>query len=464
LLITLVLLFLRIKSLQSPIYLMSHMLVCDRSGVLFLAIALVATLFGLFYTPYFMQTSKTESGEYYALILFALTGFGIFVMSADLLAAFVGLETLSLSVYILVGSNRKSTSSLEASVKYFLMGAFFAAVFLYGMALVYGATGSTGFVVIREGLGVFWKKPLFLIGISLILCSMLFKASFVPFHMWTPDAYEGSPLPVMGFMMSAVKLAVFGFLVRWYVDGFCNGVRFVQTDFGWALFWIAALSILLGNLMALRQSKIKRMLAYSSVAHAGYFLVGLMALSNSALYIELYFYLIVYALSSVGLIGSLVLLFDDHRKESFELADLQQAAKKRPWVAVAFSVFLLSVAGFPPLAGFMGKFYLFRMAFSVPQLVGLVWIAFLGSVIGAAYYLKIIASMFFFDEQHAHQNHLSAEHQKNSHDVSTGTITVPGYAPGYAIVGLGLLVLFVIACGLYPQFLHQWLTYFMTIK
>lgn len=381
----------------APWILYQGMLQVDMWGLLTLGICLVAALLTLPSLPLFAQTRDCETGESYALILFSLAGAAMLVMAQHWLVVFLGLETLSLGIYVLTGTWRKSSQASEAALKYFIIGGFVAALLLYGIALVYGSTGS---VFIRSTTGRTFSEagiPLLQIGACLVLASLAFKVAAVPFHMWAPDVYQGAPTPITGLMMSLVKTAGFSILVR-------LGITFFQQA-SLAPFWegglyvMTALTLLIGNLGALRQTHVKRLLAYSSIAHVGYLLLGLLATRHNlqAGLSALLFYLGSYTLASVGIMGVITWVSSNAHptEEKLELAQWEGLSKRNPTAAFLMTLFLLTLGGVPPMAGFFAKFLLFRLAFVDSMLRPLVWIALLGTLLSMGYYLRVIRVMYF---------------------------------------------------------------------
>jgi NADH-quinone oxidoreductase subunit N len=345
-----------------------------------------------------------ERGEFYPLIMFSTVGAMMLAGAGDLLSLFIGLETMSLGVYALTGFRRGSRRSTEAAMKYFLLGSFAAAILLYGGALLYGATGHTDLAGIGEritsagaGQGAV-SLPLVIVGLMMILVGLVFKVSAVPFHMWTPDAYEGAPTPATTFMAVAVKTAAFAMMMRVLLIAFGD-----PESASWGAGWppvIAALSAItmtVANVIAGRQESVKRMLAYSSIAHAGYVLVGVAAtIRQSGHEAEgaVLFYLLTYTVSTAGAFGALILC-GRRGAEATSYEDLAGLARRHPGVALPFALFLLSLAGVPPTAGFFGKFYIFRAAIHGGG--GFYWLAVIGllnSVISAYYYLRVIVYMY----------------------------------------------------------------------
>jgi len=332
--------------------------------------------------------------EYYVLLLLATVGALFMCSSVDLIAIFLGLELMSVSVYILAGIDRRSGFSAEAALKYFLIGAFASGFLLYGIALIYGATGTTNLTLIDFQVGSMGlqSNKLILAGLALLLIGFGFKVAAVPFHMWAPDVYDGAPTPVTAFMAAAVKAAGFAALARVFAQGFGRHVELWQAG----VWWLAALTMLLGNLIALTQTQLKRMLAYSSVAHAGYLLTAIAsgtALGGAALL----FYIFAYTLMTVGAFAVLGALGRDGER-GVRIDDLAGLARRRPWVAAATTVFMLSLLGFPGTAGFIGKWYILAAVIQAHQ--GALAVLLVGaSVLSAGYYLPVIMAMYMRPEQ-----------------------------------------------------------------
>jgi NADH-quinone oxidoreductase subunit N len=336
----------------------------------------------------YLKRRGMESGEFYILVLFAAAGMVIMAGANDLIVVFLGLETMSLALYVLAGFFRTEIQAGEASMKYFLLGAFASGFFLYGIALIYGATASTNLdkigVAVKAGAG---RDPLLLIGFALLLVGFGFKISAVPFHMWTADVYEGAPTSVTAFIATGSKAAAFAALLRLLLES----LRPLQGEWTW-LFWVlAVLSMTLGNVVAIAQQNLKRLLAYSSIAHVGYMLVGIVAgggLGGGSVL----FYLLVYTFTTAGAFG-IILLLERSGEEAVGVGDTAGLATRHPLAALALALFLLSLVGIPPTAGFVGKFYLFGAAVRS----GYVWLAVIGvlnSAAAAYYYLRIIVNMY----------------------------------------------------------------------
>jgi NADH-quinone oxidoreductase subunit N len=380
-----------------PRTLYSGMLVADRTARFFEAVFLVAALLSLLLSHSWLREHECEFGEFYALVLLCVAGMMILASASDLVTVFLGLETMSLGIYVLCGSRLRVARSPEAAFKYFLVGGFSAAVLLMGIALLYGATGTTNLAAIAGKLGSVASEPIFIVGLLLILCGLGYKIAAVPFHMWTPDAYEGAPTPVTAFMAAGVKAAAFAALLRVLTTAFNVESVKVGTA-GWVtiLQTLAVLTMTLGNIAALRQENVKRLLGYSAIAHAGYVLVGIVAVGvvGKTAQSAVLYYLLAYTFSTVGAFG-VIAWVGSRNDERLLLDDWAGLASRHPAAALAMTLFLLSLGGIPPTAGFFGKFYVLRAAAMDPQLYPLVVIAVLNSVVAIFYYLKIVMAMYF---------------------------------------------------------------------
>jgi NADH-quinone oxidoreductase subunit N len=381
------------------------MWIVDRMAIFLDGTFVVTAAVTLMLSTSYLREHDFEFGEFYGLVLFATAGMMMVAHASHLLMLLVAIETMSLAAYVLTGCWRRSARSSEGALKYFLLGAFATGFLVYGSALVYGTTGGQmGYAQIASQANAAARTPLFLIGFYFILIAMIFKVAAVPFHMWAPDAYEGAPTPATGLMAAGVKAAAIGGLVRLLGTAFAS--PFLATDgFGWVgvLSIVAFLSMTVGNLAALRQENIKRMLAYSSIAHAGYVMIGLPALGLGLEGAQpaILFYLAVYTFTTLGTFG-VVAWVGRRGDERLFVDDWAGLGSARPAVALAMTLFLLSLGGVPPTGGFFGKFYLFRTAMEDPRLYWLVIAGVLNSVISLYYYLRVVVAMYFRDPLRPH--------------------------------------------------------------
>jgi len=357
--------------------------------LLFCAIGLVSVLISWDY----VKRLRLPAAEYYALLLCATLGMVVMAASNDLITVFLGLELMSLALYVMVGFRRSNLESNEAALKYFLLGAFASGFLLYGIALLYGATGSTNLRAIAAFLSdsPLGGSALVLAGALLLLVGFGFKVAAVPFHMWTPDAYEGAPTSVTAFMSAGAKAAGFAALLR--VAG--SALAEIQADWRPILTWLAILTMTVGNVSALLQTNLKRMLAYSSIAHAGYVLVALTAGGTEGASAAV-FYLAVYSFMNLGAFGILALLGRE-QEERVLLSDLSGLGFRQPLLGLAMTVFMISLGGIPPTAGFMGKVYVFGAAIEA-GLIPLVIVGVLNSVVSVFYYLRVTVAMYMQEE------------------------------------------------------------------
>jgi NADH-quinone oxidoreductase subunit N len=337
-----------------------------------------------------MTDFTRRAGPYYALVLLATAGMTTLTIASDFLTIFLGIEILSIALYVLVGFYHGDIHSGEAALKYFLLGAFASGFFLYGIALVYGATGTTNLASLTQGIAAMPSAlpfaPLLPIGVGLLLVGFGFKLALVPFHMWTPDVYQGAPTPVTGFMSVATKVAVFAALIR-----VLQALPTHQQPWLMALAALAVLTMTLGNLAALRQTSLKRMLAYSSIAQAGYVLVGLAAGTRAGAEAALY-YLAAYTFMNLGAFAAILAIQHPERNDVTR-EEIVGLAGRQPALAILMAIFMFGLTGIPPLAGFFGKLYVFGSAIEA----GLMWLAIVGvinSAIAAYYYLRVTVDMF----------------------------------------------------------------------
>jgi len=368
---------------------MGGVLAADGYALFFQALILGIALLVVLLSPSYLRENARDRGEYYGLLLLAVFGMLGLASARELISLFVALETMSIALYALAGFQRERLASLEAAVKYFVTGAFASAFLLYGMALLYGVSGSTSLARIQQATASLPSAsvPLAVLGAGLLLVGLGFKIASVPFHMWAPDVYEGAPTTVTALMSAGVKVAAFAVLLRVFGEGLPGLASWWQP----LVAVLAVLSMVIGNLAALAQSNLKRMLAFSSVAHAGYLLSAAVALPRVATEAIL-FYLVAYAVVNVGGFGVIAALSRGGR-EPLTLDDVAGLAERRPALAAALSVYLISLTGVPVSAGFVGKFHLFGAAVSAGY-VSLALIGFLMSVVSAYYYLRVVVAMY----------------------------------------------------------------------
>ena len=364
----------------------SNMVKVDAFSVFFHVVVAAVTILVILSSFEYMEVQQIRSGEYYGLILFAAVGMDLMSSAVELVLIFIALEISSIATYILAGFRRRAAISSESSVKYFLLGSFATAFFLYGVALIFGATGSTSISVIGQSLSEYSSSgPLLaFLGIALMFVGLGFKVAAAPFHVWTPDVYEGAPSPVVGFMSTAPKAAVFAVLLRIMFEAHAPGRI-------WLIWVAAALSMTIGNVAALVQDNIKRLLAYSSIAHAGYLLVAFASLPKDGIPSAM-FYTASYAIMNVGAFA-VVGHFGGAGEKYVTLEDYAGLGKRSPLLAAVFTGFLLSLIGIPLFGGFFAKFYVFAAAMQA-NLVGLVIIGVINSAIAAYYYLRVIVFMY----------------------------------------------------------------------
>ena len=375
----------------------NNMVVLDGFSTFVNALILISGLLGVALAYGYVKRMGIERGEYYTLLLFSVTGMMLMAQATDLIIVFLALELLSIPLYVLAAFARPKVESEEAGMKYFLLGAFSTGFVVYGIALIFGATGSTNLFAIVESASRFAQSPslLLTIGAALLLIGFGFKVAAVPFHMWTPDVYQGAPTAVTAFMSSGAKIAGFAALLRVFATAFPS-IATDMTDILWAL---SALTMIVGNVIAISQTDIKRLLAYSSIAHAGYILMAFVPYGNpdvrNVSIAAGLFYLVSYAVTNFGAWGVVIAL---EKKEGKGLAieDYAGLGKKQPALAAAMTVFILSLIGFPPTLGMVGKFYLFRAVIDA-EFYGLAIIGVLTSLISAFYYLRVVVNMYMKD-------------------------------------------------------------------
>ncbi len=365
----------------------------DRLGSVFDVIFLVAAVLTVLLSWTYMKRTGVTAAEYYVLLLCTLMGMMIMAHANDLILLFVGLELLSIPLYVLAAFLRQRSRSTEAGLKYFLLGAFASCIVLYGIALLYGAAGSTQLPLIAAEMGTAGSSFLFMAGLAFVIAGLGFKVAAVPFHMWAPDVYEGAPTPITAFMATAVKAAGFAALVRAFHE---LAGAFDSAAITGVISAIALLTMLIGNLGALPQTNIKRLLAYSSIAHAGYILVGVAAMTASTLGKEgaeaVLFYLLAYTFTNLGAFAVVIFLIGQ-KEEYNEISDLAGLSRKHPVLALSMAVFMFTLTGIPPTAGFFGKFLLFKAAVDA-DLIVLAVAGILMSVISLYYYVRVVAYIY----------------------------------------------------------------------
>ena len=368
--------------------------VVDHLSVFFTMVFCISSALAILISIEYNRREKIRVGEYYSLILFCTVGMIILASSTDLIMIFLGIEIVSLCLYVLAGIRRGDVRSSEAALKYFLLGAFATGFLLYGMALLYGTTGTTKLAGIAEaiGSGQMSSQPLVLMGMVLLVLGFGFKVAAVPFHMWTPDVYQGAPTPVTAFMAVGPKAAAFAAFFRVFTEAMPE----LASSWDMILSIIAVITMFVGNLGAIVQTNIKRLLAYSSISHAGYLLIAIIA-RNSLGGSALVFYMLVYTFMIFGAFG-IVILIGREGKENLELEDYSGLGFQSPLLALSMSIFLLSLGGLPPLAGFIAKFYIFQAALNEGYVI-LVVLAVLNSAISFYYYLRVIVYMYMKEPQ-----------------------------------------------------------------
>jgi NADH-quinone oxidoreductase subunit N len=363
--------------------------VSDSMSTLLKVFILLTTYFVFFYSKVYLQARGLLKGEYFVLGLFAVLGMMVLVSAHNLLTVYLGLELLSLSLYAMVAMNRESGTAAEAAMKYFVLGALASGMLLYGMSMIYGATGTLDLTLIREHVATLESRNLILIlGVVFVIVGIAFKLGAVPFHMWVPDVYEGAPTSVTLFIGSAPKIAAFGMLMRLLVDGLPG----LQADWIGMLVILSVLSMGVGNVIAIAQTNLKRMLAYSTIAHVGFLFLGIIAGTNAG-YSASMFYIIVYAFMSLGGFAMIVLL--SHAGfEADRIEDFRGLNDRNPWYAFLMLILMMSMAGVPPFLGFWAKWSVLREVVAA-DMTWLAVVAVIFSIVGVFYYLRVVRMMYF---------------------------------------------------------------------
>lgn len=405
------------------------MIVVDGFSVFLSGVVLAGALVTLLLTIGYCRRENIELAEYYHLVLMAAVGMVLMVQAGNLALIFLGLELMSVAVYILTGFRRTRLRSVEGALKYFVLGAFSTGFFVYGIALLYGATGTLDLAAMGAALDSSGSSPLVLAGIGLLIIGFAFKVAMVPFHMWSPDVYEGAPAPITGFMATGVKAAGFAAFARVFVTAF-DGLSEAWIPVLWVL---AVLTMFVGNIAAIRQDNVKRMLAYSSIAHAGYLAVAMIA-NNPLGRAAFVYYLAAYTAMTLGAFGVVILLGERGEENTSIRTDYAGIGYRYPILAAAMAVFMFSLTGIPPTAGFVGKFQIISAAVGASQ----IWLAIflvVASVISAYYYLRVVVSMYMTTAERA------------PIEVRPGTL---------ATIGLVICVAAVIVMGVLPGAWIDW--------
>jgi NADH-quinone oxidoreductase subunit N len=372
----------------------ASMFALDAFSVFFKLLFLVTIALIVLLSDEYLRASRYSQWEYYSLLAFALCGMMFMVSGIHLASIYIGLELMSLSSYILAGYFKKEQKSTEAAMKYFILGAVSSAILLYGISLIYGVTGSLNLLTIARVMSTLVTNDALMFGIMLLGAGLCFKVAAAPFHVWTPDVYEGAPTPITAFLSTASKAAAFAIFARiFYV-----GVHHFRLDWQSVLATIAALSMIVGNLAAITQDNVKRMLAWSSIGHAGYVLIGIITISEMGLQGVLV-YTVVYVFATLG-IWATVLMLARHEYAGEQVDDFEGLHKRAPFWAFAMFVFLLSLGGIPPTAGFIGKYFLFAAAIKE----GFGWLAIIAVLMSAVsmfYYLRLVVAMYLKEGREA---------------------------------------------------------------
>ncbi len=417
----------------------SDMLVLDNYSLtlnwIFLLVGVLSLAMALDYLP----RQEIEQGEFYPLIMFAVGGMMLLAQGTDLIVLFLAVELLSITLYILAGFAYPRLASEEAAMKYLLLGAFSAGFFVYGIALIYGATGTANLFAIGEHLAspaaANGENTLLLVGAGMVLIAFGFKVALAPFHMWTPDVYEGAPTPVTAFMSVGVKGAAFAAMLRILA----LALPTLRPTWVVVLGGLAILTMLVGNIAAIAQTNVKRMLAYSSIGHAGYILLAIMAIDAERGVQGFLFYMLAYALTNLGAFG-VVIALEQKDEAAWSLNDFTGLWGRQPELAIAMAIFMLSLAGVPPTAGFVGKFYVFTAAWES----GLGWLVLVGvltSAVAAFFYLRVIVRMFMQESTYVTEATAEARVVGISEAKDASPLLYRGLASGITVAAVGAILL-----------------------
>ncbi|MDE0084174.1 MAG: NADH-quinone oxidoreductase subunit N [Candidatus Poribacteria bacterium] len=397
----------------------------DSYSLFFNIIFLVSTILVALISISYLGKGDKKQGPYYLLILLATLGMMLMAAGNELIIVFLGLELMSLSLYVLAGYFRESSASSEAGMKYLLLGAFASAFFLYGIALIYGAAGTTSIPGIAEKLTTESQSPLLLAGTFLLIVGFGFKVAIVPFHQWAPDVYEGAPTTIAAFISAGPKAAGFAAFIRIFMEALPD----IQSEWIGVIVLLAMLTMTVGNVIAIAQTNIKRMLAYSSIAHAGYVMIGLAAANQDGTSSAM-LYLLVYCVMNIGAFGA-VILAKTADGESLTISDYAGLGFRKPLLGIFMTLMLLSLAGFPPTAGFVGKFYIFKSAVGA-ELYLLVIVGAINTAVSAFYYLRVVVTMYMREPEE--------ELEFNPY-------------PSTLVIGLALAAIGVLLIGILPSLL-----------
>lgn len=403
----------------------------DQTASFFTLLFILSGIGAALLSPPLFKRYSATSGEYYFLLVSSVFGLSLIASSADFLTLFLGLETLSISLYVMCGYTKKWSISREAAMKYFFLGALSSAFLLYGIALIYGAIGSTNFDTLLPSFQKLQNpsdKALFFFGIAFVTLGLCFKAAVVPFHTWAPDVYDGAPTPVTAFMAIGTKAGAFAALVRVFLEAL------PQFDPLWnqVIAWLAFPTLIYANFTAIRQLQLRRFFAYSGISHSGFLLMGLASGKEEA-FLAIEFYLVVYALATIAAFA--VLTFLDRKEEGVLLPDLRGLFRRSPWLATILALSLLTLAGIPPTAGFFAKFYIFKLAFQAGY-HALVVVGLLTAVLGVFYYMRIVSLMLL----------------EVGEDVKPLPRSIPVWVAGVFSTAM------IVVLSIYPKGLMEWLS------